>query len=101
MSEQGVGDLFEDPLPAAVEVENPGAGSPSWAIRKVSDEVSPAATRSDTTTKGVRGFLRAVVDDCSATLTRGESGGRPWRLGLPPRFALLGGVILRCASSGL
>ena len=69
MSEQGVGDLFENPLPAAVEVENPGAGSPSWAIRKVSDEVSPATTRSDTTTEGVRGFLRAVVDDCSATLT--------------------------------
>ena len=101
MSEQGVGDLFEDPLPASVEVENPGAGSPSWAIRKVSDEVSPATTRSDTTTKGVRGFLRAVVDDCSATLTRGESGGRPWRLDLPPRFALLGGAILRCVSSGL
>ena len=61
MSAQGADDLFVGPPPAAAEVKNPGAESPSWSNRKMPDDASPAATRSNTTTEGVRGFLRAVV----------------------------------------
>ena len=57
-----MGDFFEDPLPAVVEVEGPGAESPAWATVKVSEAVSPATTRSDTTTEGVRGPLKTIAD---------------------------------------
>ena len=54
--------MGEDPLPAVVEVEGPGAESPAWATVKVSEAVSPATTRSDTTTEGVRGPLKIIAD---------------------------------------
>jgi hypothetical protein len=57
-----VGKLFEDPLPAVVEVENPGAESPAWATGEMSEAVSPATTGSDTTTEGVRGSLKMIAD---------------------------------------
>ena len=89
MSAQGIGDFFEDPLPAAVEVEDPGAGSPSWATGKMSDEVSPATTGSDITTIGVRGFLRAVVGDGGAVLTSSELGGVHFSIHPPIYFSFI------------
>ena len=53
--------MFEDPLPAVVDFDDPGTESPAWAIRKMSDAVSPATTRSDTTTEGVRGSLKMIA----------------------------------------
>lgn len=40
-----VGDLLEDPLPAATEAEDPGVEGPTWAADKIADAVSLARTR--------------------------------------------------------